>query len=212
LTSRLLLLAGVLALAAVDPVVIEDWRGSPAGTAGVPTGWRPYGGGDFTYPPVIVRQDDRLALRLRTNRYSIRLARGVTVDLARTPVLEWEWNVKTLPRRGDVRTRVNDQAARIMVMFGSRVRPNIVGYVWDTHAPVGTEIRTRSPVDRWLIVLRSGEAGLGSWQREARNVVQDYTRLFGQPPSSVTAVGVESHSEDADHESEVMIGRVTFRP
>jgi hypothetical protein len=77
---------------------------------------------------------------------------------------------------------------------------------------VGTEIRTRSPVDRWLIVLRSGEAGLGSWQREARNVVQDYTRLFGQPPSSVTAVGVESHSEDADHESEVMIGRVTFRP
>jgi Protein of unknown function (DUF3047) len=210
---RLALLACVLALAAVDPVVIEDWRGSPAGTAGVPKGWRTYGsGGDFKYPPVIVHQDNRFALRLQTERYSIRLAKGATVDLARTPVLEWEWNVTTLPRRGDVRTNVNDQAARILVMFGSRVRPNILGYIWDTNAPAGTEVRSQSGVDRWLIVVRSGQTGLGAWRREARDVVQDYVRLFGEPPPTVRAVAVESHSEDADHQSEAMIGRVVFRP
>jgi len=207
------LAAAFLALAATDPVVIEDWRGSAVGSTGVPSGWTPYrGGGNFKYPPVLVRHGDRLALRLRTDRYSIRLGKGVTVDLTRTPVLEWEWNVKTLPRHGDVRTKVNDQAARIMVMFGSRFQPNILGYVWDTKAPVGTEIRTQSPVDRWLIVVRTGGDGLGSWRREARNVVQDYVRLFGQRPPSVSAVGVESHSEDADHQSETMIGRVLFRP
>jgi hypothetical protein len=207
------LLACLLALAAIDPVVIEDWRSTPAGTAGTPKGWRTYGSsGEVKHPPVIVHHENRLALRLQTERYSIRLAKGVTVDLTRTPVLEWEWNVTTLPRRGDVRTKVNDQAARVLVMFGSRVRPNILGYVWDTNAPAGTEVRTQSGVDRWLIVVRSGPSGLGSWRREARNVVQDYVKLFGEQPPTVRAVAVESHSEDADHQSETMIGRLTFRP
>lgn len=211
--SRLLLVAGFLALAATDPAVVEDWRGSAVGTTGVPKGWRTYGGGgDVKYPPTLVRDGDRLAVRLKTERYSIRLGKGVTVDLTRTPVLEWEWNVKTLARRGDVRTKVNDQAARVMVMLGSRFRPNILGYVWDTNAPAGTEIRSQSKVDRWLIVVRSGKDGVGSWRKEARNVVQDYVRLFGQQPPAVIAVGLESHSEDADHESETMIGRVLFRP
>ena len=211
--SRRLLLAGVLALATIDPVVIEDWRGSPVGTTGVPPGWRTYGrGASVQHPPVIVHHDGRVALRLKTDRNSIRLARGVTVDLTRTPVLEWEWNVTTLPRHGDVRSRVNDQAARVMIMFGARLRPNILGYVWDTRAPAGTEIRTQGYVDRWLIVERSGGDGVGSWRREARNVVQDYLRLFGAHPPAVRAVSLESHSEDADHASEAMFGRVRFSP
>jgi hypothetical protein len=211
--SRRLLVAAILALASIDPVVVDDWRSAPVGSTGVPPGWRTYGrGGDFKDPPVIVRHDGRFALRLRTERYSIRLARGVSVDLARTPLLEWEWNVTTLPRHGDVRSRVNDQAARVMIMFGARFRPNILGYVWDTRAPAGTEIRTQGQVDRWLIVVQSGEDGLGAWRRQARNVAQDYVRLFGSPPPTVRALALESHSEDADHASEVMFGTVRFVP
>ena len=120
--------------------------------------------------------------------------------------------MQRLPRHGDVRSTVNDQAARILVLLGSRFRPNVLGYVWDTRAPAGTEVRTQSPVDRWLIVVRSGEDGLGQWRRQSRNVVQDYTRLFGQSPPSVVAVGLESHSEDGDHQSQAMFGTVKFKP
>jgi hypothetical protein len=210
--SRLLLAVGLLALAAADPVVIEDWRSFAVGSTGTPKGWRTYGrGGDWKYPPTILQQDGRRALRLQTAHYSIRLGKGVDVDLTKTPVIEWEWNVKTLPRQGDVRTKINDQGARVMGVFGPRLKPTILGYVWDTKAPVKTEVRTESP-ERWLIVVRSGSDGLGQWHGESRNIAQDYARLFGRKTPDLLAVGVESHSEDANHESEAMFGRLRFKP
>ena len=60
--SRRLLVAAILVLASIDPVVVDDWRGAPVGSTGVPPGWRTYGrGGDFKDPPVIVRHDGRFA-------------------------------------------------------------------------------------------------------------------------------------------------------
>ena len=96
-------------------------------------------------------------------------------------------------------------------MFPPRFRPRMLGYVWDTHAPVGTEKHTKQTMlDRWLVVVRSGPTGLGTWLRETRNVERDFSRLFGAPPPGPMAVGIESHSEDAAHASEVYIGAISL--
>jgi len=67
-------------------------------------------------------------------------------------------------------------------------------------------------LERWLVVVRSGPTGLGTWVSESRYVERDYIRLFGTPPPPLMGVGIESHSEDAPHASEVFVGRIMLAP
>ncbi|HEV8584209.1 MAG TPA: DUF3047 domain-containing protein [Methylomirabilota bacterium] len=189
--------------------VIEDWGDAPSGR--LPARWSAYGKeAKITFTPAVVSDDGRRALHLKTERYSVRLMRKVDVDLKHFPTLTWEWKAATLPAEGDLRGEINDQAARLVLFFGPRWRPRAIAYVWDTRAPVGTELHTRQMVlDRWLVVVRSGAADAGKWVRETRNVERDFTRLFGAAPSGLLGVGIESHSEDAAHASEVFVGAIS---
>jgi hypothetical protein len=205
------LLCAAAELAAQPAIVVEDWR-EAGGGGRPPAGWSFYGREpQLKFPPAVVVDDGRRALWLKTEHYSVRLARKTDVDVSHTPVLSWEWKAVTLPEQGDIRGEIRDQVARIVLMFPPRYRPRMLGYVWDTRAPVGAEAHTKQTMlDRWLVVVRSGSADVGRWVREARNVERDYTRLFGGTPPAPMAVGVESHSEDAAHASEVYIGPITL--
>jgi hypothetical protein len=48
------------------------------------------------------------------------------------------------------------------------------------------------------------------WKSATRNVLVDYTKLFESKPGNVRAVGIESHSEDANHKSETLFGALSF--
>jgi hypothetical protein len=87
-------------------------------------------------------------------------------------------------------------------------------YIWDTVAPVGTEVRPDEfeIFDRVLIVVRSGPEGVGQWVRERRDVLADYRRVFGAEPRSIKWIGFESHSNDTKSRSGALFGAVTFEP
>src|SRR5262245_32200385 len=65
---------GALAAGALLPraaradTVVEDWRGQPAGSRGIPAGWESYStpGGKARYDFTIVDDDGQRALRLRS--------------------------------------------------------------------------------------------------------------------------------------------------
>jgi len=133
-------------------------------------------------------------------------------ELRRTPRMIWEWKAVALPEGADVRkSGRNDQAARVTVLFEGW---KLISYVWDTQAPVGTEVRPDQfgMVERVLVVVRSGSAGLGQWQHEERDVGADYRRLFEEVPPAVKLVSVESHSDDVASQSEALFGRIRFEP
>ena len=89
--------------------VLEDWSDTPP-AGRLPAKWSFYGKkSDLRFAPAIVTNDGRRALWLKTERYSVRLARTLEVGLASTPVLSWEWKAVTLPAEGDVRSEIRDQ-------------------------------------------------------------------------------------------------------
>jgi Protein of unknown function (DUF3047) len=192
--------------------LVEDWKRYSPGSVGIPGEWAPYWG--FGAPkqlPVVVMDSGRPALRMKTDNSSIRILLKVDVDLAKTPILRWDWKAVTLPQHGNAKTAVNDQVARVFVILGSRVQARGIAYVWDTAAPVGTSTVTKSTLlDRRLVVVRSGSAGVGAWHTETRNVLDDYSKLFGSRPGDVRGIGLESHSEDASHKSEALFGALSF--
>jgi len=87
---------------------------------------------------------------------------------------------------------------------------DIVGYVWDSQAPVGTTLtHPRLPNVR-IIVVESGTARADTWQRQVRNVAQDYQALFGRQPPRVGKVALMIDTNDTRGEAEALFGDLTF--
>jgi Protein of unknown function (DUF3047) len=62
------------------------------------------------------------------------------------------------------------------------------------------------------VVLRSGEAGLGRWHTEMRNVYDDYKRIYGEEPAEeLRAVSVAIDSNDTRSRAESYMGEILFR-
>jgi hypothetical protein len=181
---------------------------------GVPSGWEVR---EFTgrADVELVRGERALAVRLRSARTSFALHRDLVVSLDEFPTLAWSWKVARLPAGADVRDgRRDDQAAQVYVIFprwpAPRTQSDVIGYVWDTTAPVGTMLTSSKARNVKIIVVESGPARLGAWQRQRRNVAADYQTLFRRTPPRVGAIAVMIDANDTGSEAEATIGDLMF--
>ena len=181
---------------------------------GVPAGWEVK---EFVGAPEVelVRVDGRLALRLRSDAGSFVLYRDVVVDPAVQPRLAWSWKVTHLPVDGDARVPArNDQAVGLYVVFPRWPAPittsEVLGYVWDSTAPIGTVVTLAGAPNVRLLVVESGRAALGAWRDYERDVARDYAAVFGMPPGRVGKLALMT---DADHTrgiSEALVTNLLF--
>jgi hypothetical protein len=203
-------------LVAADRVV-EDWADHRVGARGIPAGWKGQSWGSPAYDLTIVEDEGGKALRLRSANEGSTISKEIrgTVDLRATPILSWRWKVVTLPKGGDSRRKeTDDQAAQVYVAwprFPQAVRSRIIGYVWDTTAPVDTVIPSQKTSTVTYVVVRSGPADLGRWITEARDVVEDFERIYGETPDSPAAVSVAIDTNDTRSTAESYIGEILFR-
>jgi DUF3047 family protein len=180
----------------------------------VPAGWeKTEFSGDASVE--LVRDEGRTAVRLRSTRDSFALHRDVIVDVRQFPVLSWSWKVMRLPSGGDVRDAGrDDQAAQVYVVFprwpAPRTSSDVIGYVWDGRAPVGTTLTHPKAPNVRVVVLQSGPARLDTWVREQRDVAADFQTLFGRVPPRVGKVALMIDSDDTRSEAEALFGDLTF--
>ena len=183
--------------------------------SGVPSGWgvSEFAGSDAAVE--LIRSDGRLALRLRSLRNSFAVHRDIVLDIERYPILSWSWKVARLPAGGDVReTGRDDQAAQVYVVFprwpSPRTTSHVIGYVWDTRAPVGTTLTHPRAKNVRIVVVESGAGRLDRWLPQRRNVAEDYRALFGRQPPRAGKLALMIDSDDTRSEAEAMFGELTF--
>jgi hypothetical protein len=215
-----LALAALLAVAAagaVERVVVEDWAGYPTGIRGIPPDWQGQDWGSPAYDFTVVENDGHKVLRLRSRDEGSTISKDVRgkVDLKATPVLEWRWKAVELPAGGhSCRAARDDQAVQLYVAwprFPKALRSRIIGYVWDSTAPVGTVCRSEKTRTVTYIVVRSGPADLGTWVTEQRNVREDFKQVYGEEPGGPAAVSVSIDSNDTHSDAEALVGPIVFR-
>ncbi len=217
--ASLSLLALLIAAAvwAADAVVVEDWSKLPAGSRGIPQGWKGQNWGSPAYDLTIEEASPQKVLHLRSKNEGSTITKEIKgkVDLRQTPILEWRWKVVTLPKGGDSRRKeTDDQAAQIYVAwprFPEAVRSRIIGYVWDTTAPVGTIVKSQKTGTITYVVVRSGPAELGQWITEQRNVVEDFRKVYGEAPDNPGTVSVAIDSNDTGSTAESYVGEILFK-
>jgi hypothetical protein len=161
---------------AAEPFIVEDWTRHTVGVQDIPRGWtgqeRDRPREDFT----LVQNERRKALRLRSKDDGSTIAKDIQgqVDLKEAPILEWTWAVKVLPKGANsCRKETDDQAGQLLVVWpGSpdALPPRVIAYVWDTTQPVGTSCKSEKASTLTYVVVRSGEAELGTFLTESRNV------------------------------------------
>ena len=217
---RGLMLAGLLVSAvalAADVVVIEDWSAAPIGHKGVPPGWQKQNWGRPTYDFTVVEEDGQRAVHLKSTSDSSTASKDIkgVVRLAETPVLEWTWKVTDLPKGADARSAAtDDEAAQLYVVwprFPSATRSRIIGYIWDSTAPVGTVVKSKKTGTVTYVVVRSGSADLGKWVTERRDVRADYKQIYGEDPEDPGGVSFGIDSDDVKGTAESYMGRIAFR-
>jgi len=217
LAAVLLLLCCAGIAAAADQTVVEDWSGVAVGYKGVPPLWTKQNWGSPKYDFTIVMDDGHKALNMRSANEGSTIAKDIKgkVNLKDTPLLEWSWKVTTLPKGADsCKKATDDQAAQVFVAwprFPTLVRTQIIGYVWDTTAPVGTICKSEKTGTVTYVVVRSGPADLGKWFTERRNVVEDFKKIYGAEPDNPEALSVAIDSNDTNSTAESFMGAILFR-
>lgn len=159
---------------------------------------------------IIQEADGTPSLRAVSRGTSSAIFKPVSVALADQPFLAWQWRITRFPT-GKKNTAFgahadSDFAARVSVIFKSvlPLQQDIVQYVWDDHFPEGTQGENPSWKKIKIIVVRSGKPqDPAGWVSEKRDIVKDYTQLFGHPPEKdIEAVGVMADSDDTQSETE----------
>ncbi len=205
-------------LSAADPptVPVEDWSKQPDGKTGIPDGWKGQSWGSPKYEFRVVTQSGRKVLHLKSNNDSSTISKELKVDVKSHPILQWTWQVVTLPKGGDARkSATDDQAGQLYVTFPrfpSQVRSRIISYLWDTTAPVGAVFKSEKTGLVTYVVVRSGPGDLGKWQTESRNVLEDYQKIYGEAPGEeVGAISISIDSNDTRSSAESYFGEILFR-
>src|ERR1700730_8342129 len=210
------LIAGPLRAADPPTVPVEDWAKQTDGKTGIPDGWKGQNWGSPKYDFRIATQGGRKAIQLKSANDSSTISKEVKVDVKTWPVLQWSWQVVTLPKGGDARkSATDDEAAQIYVTFPrfpAAVRSRIISYIWDTAAPVGSVFKSEKTGLVTYVVVRSGPADLGKWLTESRNVLEDYKKIYGEAPAEdVGAISIAIDSNDTNSTAESYFGEIFFR-
>jgi hypothetical protein len=222
--TRLLVVMPLVVLLAVavgadgqSQVVVEAWATQQVGATGIPGGWKGQNWGSPKYDIVIEMDEGRKVLRMRSANEGSTISKDITgkVNLKETPLLEWSWKVTVLPKGGNsCKKSADDQAAQIFIVwprFPEAVRSRILGYVWDTTAPVGTICKSEKTGTVTYVVLRSGPGEVGKWFTERRNVVEDFRKIYGEAPDDPAAVSLAIDSNDTHSTAESYAGPIAFR-
>ena len=160
----------------------------------------------------MVEQDGQRAVQMKSASDSSNVNKDIRgkVRLAETPILEWTWKVAALPKGADARrAATDDEAAQLYVVwprFPEALRSQIIGYIWDTTAPVGSVFKSQKSGTVTYVVVRSGPADLGKWVTERRDVREDFKRIYGEAPEDPGGISFGIDSDDVKGTAESYIG------
>jgi len=205
-----------MASAQGDRIVVEDWSKQPPEKRGIPVGWQGQNWGSPKFDFVVAAESPNRALHMKSDNDSSTITKEVKVDVKQYPILEWRWKVVVLPKKGDARRKeTDDEVAQLYVTFPrfpSAVRSRIIGYIWDTNAPAGEIFSSQKVGTITYVVVRSGDAGLGQWVTETRNLLEDYKKIYGEAPTeSVGGVSLSINSQNTNDRAEAYFGEILFR-
>lgn len=142
------------------------------------------------------------------------LFKEITIDLTKTPWLNWSWRIDNTLNGNNERTKQGDDyPARVYVIVSGGLffwKTLALNYVWSNQQAVNSEWDNPFTRSAKMVAVRSGTAETGSWVNQKRNVREDLKRVFGKDIKEIHAVAVMTDSDNTDATTTAMYGDLFF--
>ncbi len=162
-------------------------------------------------------EDDNQAkvLHAESNSGASGMVREITVDLNKTPILNWSWRVSNHLKNLDERSKSGDDyPARIYIVVSGGFafwKTRSLNYVWASKMPVGSHWPNAYAKDNVIMIaLQSGKTGVGEWHHQQRNIRADFKRYFGKDIDSIDAVAIMTDTDNSGQQAVAWYGDVFF--
>tara|TARA_R110002073_G_scaffold336545_2_gene535027 strand:- start:2853 stop:3476 length:624 start_codon:yes stop_codon:yes gene_type:complete len=135
------------------------------------------------------------------------LIQRVDISLSSKPMLTWGWQSSaplTVGVAAPEKTKPGDDfVARVYVIREGFFpwQTKAINYVWSREHPVGSYWPNPFTSNAMMVVLQTGEEGLGQWQHFERNIRADFKTYFDLDVENVSAVAVMTDTDNTGGEA-----------
>jgi len=192
LLSLLILAGGTCAASALGTVLVDNFEQGLAG-------WQEKKFKQRTVYEVVEVAGRGKVLQAVSNNSASGLVKEMSFDLHDFPVLTWRWKIaRTLPKGNALLKQGDDYAARVYVIFPHWIKPltRSINYIWANRLAVGDAVPNSYFSRAIMVAVESGDAKVGLWRQEQRNVLEDYRQLFGEEPPQAGAVAIMTDTDN----------------
>ena len=156
----------------------------------------------------------RNALHASSNSSASGLIFKTSIDINRTPWLNWEWNIpQPLPPHTEQTRSGDDFVARIYVIYSDHWKfwkTRSLSYVWSSSAGINAHWANPYTRQAHMWVVRSGITDSGKWIHEKRNVKQDFEQAFGEKINKIQAIAIMTDTDNTKHSTQAYYGKIYF--
>ncbi len=157
-----------------------------------------------------------LTISARCQASASGLLRRAGVDLQATPRLRWRWRTNRVYAGTDERSRAGDDfPLRVYVISDGGWawwRTRSVVYVWSASAPEGAHWPNPYTDKAHVFVVHSGDADVGRWVEQMRDVRADFRAAFGEDVEHADGLAVMSDCDDTPGHAVAGYGAFAWLP
>lgn len=172
----------------------------------------------------IVDKGSQKVLKATSNNSASGLAKKVTIDLLKTPYLNWTWQIDNkLPGIDEKSKSGDDYAARIYVVIdgGWRIwQTKALNYVWSSNlAKASFWDNAFAPNNAKMLAIQGQDAKEQQWVAEKQNVYLDLIARFGDKGSAsdnqkayrfIDAVAIMTDTDNSQLQAMAYYGDIYF--
>jgi hypothetical protein len=163
----------------------------------------------------IVTLDGQQVLKASSDNSASAILKETEIDLNRTPFINWRWRVEnTYGDNIDEQSKDGDDyPARLYALVSDGYQPweiIAVNYVWSSNQAPETQWVNAWTSKAQMLALRSGDAEIGKWKMEKRNLRDDFKLLFDRDVDIIVAVAIMTDSDNHHGSSISYFGDIYF--
>jgi len=166
----------------------------------------------------VISLEGKKVVSARSNGTASGLFKEITVDLKKTPYINWSWKVDNVLLSADEKTKAGDDyAARIYVVSSGGFfiwKTKALNYVWSSQQPVGDAWPNAFTSNAQMIAVESGQPifieGKSHWKTYKRNVLEDFKRYHGVDIDEIDVIAIMTDTDNTGLSANAYYGDIYF--
>ncbi|MGD8559671.1 MAG: DUF3047 domain-containing protein [Gammaproteobacteria bacterium] len=162
----------------------------------------------------VVEQNGNPVIKAVSKGTASGLVRRMTIDLNKTPYMNWSWKVDNILTGVDeTRKSGDDYAARVYVVISGGIffwRTRAISYAWTSQQPEGNVWPNAFTGSAVMVAAQFGEEKVGQWVKEKRNILDDIKNLLDLDKTQINAVAIMTDTDNSEQSATAYYGNIYF--